>query len=95
MPGNRPGDVDYFSERRDAIRRALEDGGRDPDDFAFAAQLSCGRTPSERAAALEVAGRFIAAGANHLMLGLPASVAPGGLNDVIREVAEPLRSTFG
>lgn len=95
MPGNRPGDVDYFSERRDAIRRALEAGGRDPDDFAFAAQLSCGRTPADRAAALEVAGRFIAVGANHLMLGLPASVAPDGLADVIREVAGPLRSTFG
>jgi len=95
MPGNRPGDVAYFSERRDALRRALAEGGRDPDDFTFAAQLSCGRTAAERSAAREVAGRLIDAGANHVMLGLPASVAPDGLADLIREVAEPLRSTFG
>jgi alkanesulfonate monooxygenase SsuD/methylene tetrahydromethanopterin reductase-like flavin-dependent oxidoreductase (luciferase family) len=95
MPGNRPGDVDYFSERREAIRRALDAGGRDPDDFTFAAQLSCGRTASDRAAALEVARRFVEAGANHVILGLPASAAPDGLADVIREVAEPLRARFG
>jgi alkanesulfonate monooxygenase SsuD/methylene tetrahydromethanopterin reductase-like flavin-dependent oxidoreductase (luciferase family) len=95
MPGNRPGDVAYFSERRDALRRALAEGGRDPDDFTFAAQLSCGRTAAERSAALEVAGRLILAGASHVMLGLPASVSPGGLADVIREVAEPVRSRFG
>jgi alkanesulfonate monooxygenase SsuD/methylene tetrahydromethanopterin reductase-like flavin-dependent oxidoreductase (luciferase family) len=94
MPGNRPGDVAYFGERRDALRRVLAEGGRDPDDFAFAAQLSCGRTGADRAAALDVAGRFVEAGANHLMLGLPADVAPAGLAGVIREVAEPLRSRF-
>jgi alkanesulfonate monooxygenase SsuD/methylene tetrahydromethanopterin reductase-like flavin-dependent oxidoreductase (luciferase family) len=95
MPGNRPGDVPYFSERRDAIRRALVEGGRDPDGFTFAAQLTCGRTTADRSMARETAGRFIAAGATHLMLGLPASVAPGGLADVVREVAEPLRARFG
>ena len=45
--------------------------------------------------ALAVAGRFVEAGANHLMLGLPADVAPAGLTDVMREVAEPLRARFG
>ena len=95
MPGNRPGDVAYFLERRDALRRALAGVGRDADDFSFAAQLTCGRTREERAGALEVAERFIEAGANHVMLGLPASVAPDGLGDVIREVAEPLRARFG
>ncbi|TAK02104.1 MAG: LLM class flavin-dependent oxidoreductase [Chloroflexota bacterium] len=95
MPGNRPGDVAYFSERRDTIRRALAGGGRDPDAFTFAAQLSCGRTAAERAAALAVAERFVEAGANHVMLGLPAAAAPDGLADVVREVAEPLRARFG
>ncbi len=28
MPGNRPGDVAYFSQKRDEIRRALEAAGR-------------------------------------------------------------------
>ncbi|HEX5828183.1 MAG TPA: LLM class flavin-dependent oxidoreductase, partial [Candidatus Limnocylindrales bacterium] len=36
MPGNLPGDVAYFAERRDVIRRALEAAGRDPDAFSFA-----------------------------------------------------------
>ena len=39
MPGNRPGDVDYFAPKRDEIARALEAAGRDPADFTFAAQL--------------------------------------------------------
>ena len=90
MPGNRPGDVAYFVEKRDVIRRALAAAGRDPDDFAFAAQLSCGRTPADRAAALESARSFVRAGANHVILGLPATAAPDGLAAVAREVAEPL-----
>jgi alkanesulfonate monooxygenase SsuD/methylene tetrahydromethanopterin reductase-like flavin-dependent oxidoreductase (luciferase family) len=92
MPGNRPGDVDYFAQKRDEIRRALESTGRDPDAFTFAAQLGCGRTVAERAAALDTARRFAHAGATHVILGLPASVAPGGLDLLIREVAEPLRA---
>lgn len=90
MPGNRPGDVAYFAAGRDALRRALEAAGRDPDDFAFAAQLSCGVTADDRRAALATARAFVAAGANHVILGLPARAAPEGLADVAREVAEPL-----
>ena len=90
MPGNRPGDVPYFRDRRDEIRRALAAAGRDPDDFAFAAQLSCGSSPAERAVALDTARDFIRAGANHVILGLPASAAPDGLAAVAHEVAEPL-----
>jgi alkanesulfonate monooxygenase SsuD/methylene tetrahydromethanopterin reductase-like flavin-dependent oxidoreductase (luciferase family) len=94
MPGNRPGDVAYFAEKRDEIRRALASAGRDPDDFAFAAQLSCGTTPADRAEAFAVARRFVRAGANHVILGVPASVAPAGLADVADEVAGPLRDTM-
>ena len=91
MPGNRPGDVAYFAGKRDEIRRALAAADRDPDDFAFAAQLSCGTTPADRVEALAVAQRFVRAGANHVILGLPATAAPGGLAAVAHEVAEPLR----
>jgi alkanesulfonate monooxygenase SsuD/methylene tetrahydromethanopterin reductase-like flavin-dependent oxidoreductase (luciferase family) len=91
MPGNRPGDVAYFAERRDVIRRALEDAGRDPDAFTFAAQLSAGTTAASRADALETSRAFVRAGATHVIVGVPASVAPHGLRDVNREVAEPLR----
>lgn len=90
QPGNRPGDVDYFIDRRDAMRAALEAAGRDPDAFSFAAQLVGGTTPDERRAALETARAFVRAGATHVVLGLPASAAPHGLAGIAREVAEPL-----
>jgi alkanesulfonate monooxygenase SsuD/methylene tetrahydromethanopterin reductase-like flavin-dependent oxidoreductase (luciferase family) len=95
MPGNRPGDVAYFAEKRDEIRRALEAAGRDPDAFTFAAQLSCGTTAVERRDALAVATSFVRAGAGHVILGLPATAAPDGLVAVAREVAEPLAETVG
>ena len=90
MPGNRPGDVAYFAASRDAISRALEAAGRDPASFSFAAQLSCGITPAERRTALATARKFVAAGATHVILGLPASIAPDGMSAVADEVAEPL-----
>ena len=90
MPGNRPGDVDYFATKRDEIRRALEAAGRDPDAFTFAAQLSCGSSAASRRAALDTSRAFVRAGANHVILGVPAAVAPDGLRAVAQEVAEPL-----
>ena len=90
MPGNRPGDVEYFALKRDEISRALEAAGRDPADFTFAAQLSCGATADSRREALETARAFLAAGANHVILGVPASMAPDGLAVVADEVAQPL-----
>jgi alkanesulfonate monooxygenase SsuD/methylene tetrahydromethanopterin reductase-like flavin-dependent oxidoreductase (luciferase family) len=92
MPGNRPGDVAYFAARRDEIARALEAAGRDPAAFSFAAQLSCGATPTSRREALATARAFVRAGATHVILGLPASAAPGGLAAVAHEVAQPLVS---
>lgn len=95
MPGNRPGDVAYFAERRDVIRRALESAGRDPDDFDFAGQLSCGTTARDRTAALDTARRFVRAGATHVILGLPAAAAPDGVRLVAAEVAEPVLELAG
>jgi alkanesulfonate monooxygenase SsuD/methylene tetrahydromethanopterin reductase-like flavin-dependent oxidoreductase (luciferase family) len=90
MPGNRPGDVPYFAQKREEIRRALEAAGRDPDDFIFAAQLDCGTTAETRRTALTTARRFVDAGANHIILGVPAVAGPDGLAAMAREVAEPL-----
>lgn len=90
MPGNRPGDVAYFAAKRDEISRALEAAGRDPALFTFAAQLSCGATRETRRAALATSRAFVRAGATHVILGLPADAAPGGLRAVAAEVAEPL-----
>jgi alkanesulfonate monooxygenase SsuD/methylene tetrahydromethanopterin reductase-like flavin-dependent oxidoreductase (luciferase family) len=92
MPGTHQGDVGYFADKRDEIRRALEAAGRNPDDFTFAAQLSCDPTPGGRAAALDIARRFVRAGASHVIIGLPARAAPDGLRLLEREVAEPLHS---
>lgn len=90
MPGNRPGDVAYFAGKRDEIRRALEAAGRDPDDFTFAAQLDCGTSLETRRAALNIARHFTVAGANHLIMGVPAAAGPEGLAAMAREVAEPM-----
>jgi alkanesulfonate monooxygenase SsuD/methylene tetrahydromethanopterin reductase-like flavin-dependent oxidoreductase (luciferase family) len=90
MPGNRPGDVDYFAAKREEIRRALDAAGRDPDDFTFAGQLDAGTSRETRQTALAVARRFVAAGANHVIIGVPAAAGPDGLAAMAREVAEPL-----
>jgi 2-methylisocitrate lyase-like PEP mutase family enzyme len=82
-------------EKRDEIRGALEAAGRDPDDFTFAAQLDCGTMAEDRRTALGMARRFAAAGANHVILGVPAMAGPDGLAAMAREVAEPLRASLG
>ena len=90
MPGNRPGDVAYFAEKRDEIRRALEAAGREVEAFTFAAQVDCGTSAAERRHALRVAQRFVDAGAGHVILGVPAHAGPDGLAAMAHEVAEPL-----
>lgn len=90
MPGNRPGDVAYFAEKRDEIRAALQAAGRDPDAFTFAAQVDCGGSRTERRAGLAAARRFLDAGAGHVILGVPAGAGPAGLAAMAHEVAEPL-----
>ena len=87
--------VEAFHEVRETILRELEDAGRDPATFTFAGQVPTGRTAPERATALEVAGRFVAAGAGQIILGMPASLGPAGLAAVARDVAEPLRDAIG
>lgn len=90
LPGNRAGDVAYFAEKHDEISRALEAAGRDPAAFTFAAQLAGGSSPAARRETLATGRAFVAAGANHLILGVPAREAPDGLLAIAREVAEPL-----
>jgi alkanesulfonate monooxygenase SsuD/methylene tetrahydromethanopterin reductase-like flavin-dependent oxidoreductase (luciferase family) len=84
-----------FSERRSAILHELEAIDRDPATFSFAGQLPTGTTSTDRAAALEMAQRFVAAGADQVILGMPARLGPAGLTAVAREVAEPLREAIG
>jgi hypothetical protein len=49
----------------------------------------------DRRTALGMARRFAAAGANHVILGVPAMAGPDGLAAMAREVAEPLRASLG
>ena len=90
LPGNRAGDVAYFTEKRDQIRRALEAAGRDPGDFTFAAQVDCGPNASTRRTALDVGRQMRRAGADHVILGLPGAMAPETLVAMAGEVAQPL-----
>ncbi|MCU0505006.1 MAG: LLM class flavin-dependent oxidoreductase [Chloroflexi bacterium] len=95
MPGNMPGDVAYFSARRDEIRRALEAAGRDPDDFSFAGQVVARPAAADRRAALAEAEAFVRAGADHVIVGIAAAHGPAALEAAARDVAEPLRERFG
>ena len=90
-----PTDLDYFAGRRDAIVAALEAVGRDPATFAFGAQVPTGFTAESRRDA--VAGGLEAArrGATHVLLGMPARLGATGVDEVAREVAEPLRARLG
>ena len=95
MPGNRAGDIDYFIDRREALRRALEDAGRDPAAFSFAGQLNVPSAVSGRRDARAQGEAFLRAGADHLTLGIVARDGPDALRAMAREVAEPLRESAG
>jgi len=95
LPAADDAGLDEFRERRAAILGELEAIGRDPATFTFAGQLPTGRTAADRVAALAIARGFVAAGAGHILLGMPAGLGPDGLATVAREVAEPLRAAIG
>jgi alkanesulfonate monooxygenase SsuD/methylene tetrahydromethanopterin reductase-like flavin-dependent oxidoreductase (luciferase family) len=87
----RASDIDYFSDRRDALLAAFDAIGRNPDGFSFAAQVATGRTRKDRQAALERGREAITRGATHVVLGMAPSLGPAGVDAVAREIAEPLR----
>jgi alkanesulfonate monooxygenase SsuD/methylene tetrahydromethanopterin reductase-like flavin-dependent oxidoreductase (luciferase family) len=91
LPGTHAGNVAYFVEKRDEIRRALDASGRDPSGFTFAAQLNVGGDEAGLRDARANAVDFLAAGADHIIIGVPGRLGPEGLRAMAREVAEPLR----
>jgi hypothetical protein len=95
MPGTVAGSVEYFIERRGAIRRALEVAGRDPASFSLAAQVEVGLDPAGLRAARDIALGFVVAGADHVTLGIPGRAGPTGIETMAREVAEPIRQAAG
>lgn len=95
LPGTHAGNVEYFSDRRDAILGALEAAGRDRETFSFAGQLNMRPGPEAQRDARATALRFLAAGATHVTLGVPVSEGPEALATMAREVAEPIREAAG
>lgn len=89
---NQTGDPGTFITKRDALRRHCEAVGRDPGEIEISAQVF----PRDGLAAqLEIAGRLVEQGAQHIVLLIEASAGPDGLRRLAHEVAEPLRERFG
>jgi len=88
-----PTDLDYFSEKRDAILTALEAAGRDPSSFELSAQIPTGTTAEDRRWALGQAREAVERGATHVILGMPARLGADGVDAVAREIAEPFRES--
>ena len=93
-PGQ-PADLDYFSDRRDAILGALEAAGRDASTFQIVAQVAAGSTRDDRRQAVRQGQDAVGRGATQVILGMPAHLGSAGVDLVAREVAEPLRQAFG
>jgi hypothetical protein len=74
--------------------RMLEAEGRDGGGFSFAGQVSVGSDRSGRDQALATARSFVSAGADHVVLGIPAAGGPEALRAMAKEVAEPLREAW-
>jgi alkanesulfonate monooxygenase SsuD/methylene tetrahydromethanopterin reductase-like flavin-dependent oxidoreductase (luciferase family) len=90
-----PADLDYFSEKREAILAALEAIGRDPSTFEISAQVATGTTSEDRRSALDQARDAAQRGATHIILGMPPALGAAGVEAVARNVAVPLRETLG
>jgi alkanesulfonate monooxygenase SsuD/methylene tetrahydromethanopterin reductase-like flavin-dependent oxidoreductase (luciferase family) len=97
MPGDRAGDVEYFREKRDDLRRRLEATGREADAFGFVGQVMSpgGSDPGGRRDALVTARAFVDAGATHVVVGITAAGGPDALRLAARDVAVPLRGEVG
>ena len=77
------------------VLRAIEAIGRDPTGFDVAGQVVAGATGDDRRSAVAAASALVAAGATHVIVGMPARLGPTGSRMVAREVAEPLRAAIG
>jgi alkanesulfonate monooxygenase SsuD/methylene tetrahydromethanopterin reductase-like flavin-dependent oxidoreductase (luciferase family) len=95
MPGNVPGNLEYFADRREALLRALEVEERDPAGFGFAGQLVVRSDPEGLRDARELGLRFIEAGATHLTLGVAVADGAEGLRAIGCEVAAPIIDAAG
>lgn len=95
LTGTEAGNLEYFSDRREAILRALDAEGRDPATFEIVGQVHTGPDAASRARALREARTLVAAGATEMVVGVPAALGSRALEDAHRDVLGPLRAEFG
>jgi alkanesulfonate monooxygenase SsuD/methylene tetrahydromethanopterin reductase-like flavin-dependent oxidoreductase (luciferase family) len=94
LPGTHAGNIPYFAGKRDEILAALAAEHRDPAGFDVVGQVGTGTTVASRREAVEASIGLAAAGATHVILGMPAALGPDGLDEVARECLAPLRGAF-
>jgi alkanesulfonate monooxygenase SsuD/methylene tetrahydromethanopterin reductase-like flavin-dependent oxidoreductase (luciferase family) len=95
LPGTHAGNIEYFAGKRDELLAALAVEHRDPAGFDFVGQVATGSSAASRRDAVEACAGLAAAGATHVVLGMPAALGPDGLDDVARQCLAPLRERFG
>jgi alkanesulfonate monooxygenase SsuD/methylene tetrahydromethanopterin reductase-like flavin-dependent oxidoreductase (luciferase family) len=89
---NQTGEPSTFVEKRDILLRHCEAVGRDPAEIEISAQAFL--RDGDYAALLEIAAGLAEAGAQHLILIVPAADGPEGLQKLADQVASPLRDRF-
>ena len=89
---NQTGEPSTFLAKRDILLRHCEAVGRDPGEIEISAQSFL--RGDDYATMLATAATFAEAGADHLILIMPAAQGPDGLQRMADEVATPLRERF-
>ena len=92
---NLSGSVDGFLERLEALRRICQEEGRDMGELTISVQLIVPDDREERRRAREAAEGYARAGAQEIMLTIPARSGAEGIRRLASEVAVPLRDALG
>ncbi len=92
---NLSGSVDGFRERHEMLRRICADEGRDIGQITVSVQLIVPDDAKERRRAREAAEGYARAGAQEIMLTIPARSGADGVRQLASEVALPLRDALG
>ena len=89
---NQTGEPSMFVEKRDILLRHCDALGRDPREIEVSAQAFL--RGDDYASMFDIAATFAEAGADHLILIMPAAEGPDGLQRLADRVATPLRERF-
>jgi hypothetical protein len=89
---NQTEDPSTFVGKRDILLRHCEELGRDSAEIEISAQVFL--RDGDHATMLETAAGLVEAGAQHLILLIPAGDGPTGLQALADKVGTPLRERF-